>query len=192
MHANLDPSGAEFASPQFKGDTGTSDLAASGKPVCAPSSGGAGSGSVGGHSSDLKMEVRRGRLWLRPALAFDWGNNDKDRKVDWSELFSDLVVVVVAMRVSAAMEAEFSASTLAVVSSQFFLVQRSWMLLANYVSRFATNDLAYKIANVSAVCHARFDVTCVRVEFRVSRFCVCVTVPGKIVESRVSRPFWLL
>ena len=39
------------------------------------------------------VEVRRGRLWLRPILAHDWGRPDKHRKVDWSELFSDLVVV---------------------------------------------------------------------------------------------------
>ena len=78
------------------------------------------------HADDV-LDIRRGRLWLRPVLAHDWGRSDKHRKVDWSELFSDLVVVAVALQMSSAIERDLTWATLATVGAMVRLGSHAWL-----------------------------------------------------------------
>jgi hypothetical protein len=43
--------------------------------------GGGADGDKGVHHEEHVVEVRRGRLWLRPRLARDWDDKDRHRKV---------------------------------------------------------------------------------------------------------------
>ncbi len=111
------------------------------------------------------MLLRQGKLWLRPVLGHDWGRSDKHRKVDWSELFSDLVIVALALQMSAAVKRDLTWATLATLSTMFLLFQSSWLALANFVSRFPTNDLVYKVdcVCVHSSAHVHVVRSCVRV-----------------------------
>lgn len=100
-------------------------------------------GEAAAHHHEI-LEIRRGRLWLPPVLAHDWGRADRHRKVDWAELFSDLVLVAVALQMSSAVKYDFSWETLATVSTSYLLVFSSWTHMAAFVSRFPQSHLVYK------------------------------------------------
>jgi low temperature requirement protein LtrA len=62
-------------------------------------------------------------------------------QVDWAELFSDLVLVAVALQMSSAVKYDFSWETLATVSTSYLLVFSSWTHMAAFVSRFPQSHL---------------------------------------------------
>jgi low temperature requirement protein LtrA len=51
-------------------------------------------------------------------------------QVDWSELFSDLVMVAVALRISASIKADLSWATLGLLVAEFYCLFFSWSDLA--------------------------------------------------------------
>ena len=64
-------------------------------------------------------------------------------QVAWSELFTDLVIVAVALQMSSAIKRDLSWPTLAFVSTSFLIVFMGWHSMAAYVSRFPQNHLVY-------------------------------------------------
>lgn len=63
------------------------------------------------------------------------GGADEHRRcvcaqVDWSELFSDLVMVAVALRISVSIKADLSWATLGLLVAEFYCLFFSWSDLA--------------------------------------------------------------
>lgn len=69
-------------------------------------------------------------------------------QVDWSELFGDLIIVAVALKISSSVKEELSWATIGVTFVSYALYWEAWLYVAAYMSRFASQDLFFKIWHV--------------------------------------------
>ena len=136
---------------------------ASGVPVSAPeklelanfvSAASGGSGSHGHHDPTRATlshgGTMRSVLHSPPVLQFDWGQPDVEREVDSSELFSDLIFVVIVAEVCGAIRADPSWATVCVTAAQYFVYADGWLQMTMFMSRYASQDLAFKVGHVSS------------------------------------------